>query len=89
MKLLEAQVNSLINMDSPFKKQSLASWEVEVLPCEHSLTLHQNSAYKDLSHCSDCQLSTNLWLCLTCGHVGCGRKYFDGTGGNNHAIDHF
>ena len=27
-KVLEAQVKSLINTDSPFKKQSLASWEV-------------------------------------------------------------
>ena len=44
---------------------------------------------KNLSKCSDCELSTNLWLCLTCGNVGCGRKYHDGTGGNNHGIDHF
>ena len=21
--------------------------------------------------------------------MGCGRKYFDGTGGNNHGIEHF
>jgi len=39
MKALEPQVQSLINTDSPFKKQSLVSWENEVLPCEHSLTL--------------------------------------------------
>lgn len=26
---------------------------------------------------------------MTCGNIGCGRKYFDGTGGNNHGIDHF
>lgn len=26
---------------------------------------------------------------MTCGHLGCGRKNWDGTGGNNHAIDHF
>lgn len=25
---------------------------------------------------------------MSCGHLGCGRKNFDGTGGNNHAIDH-
>lgn len=89
MKALEPQVQSLINTDSPFKKQSIATWEVEILPCEHSLTLEQNPHNKDLSKCSDCELSTNLWLCLTCGNTGCGRKYFDGTGGNNHAIDHF
>lgn len=28
-------------------------------------------------------------MCLECGNLGCGRKYFDGTGGNNHGIEHF
>ena len=26
---------------------------------------------------------------LTDGNILCGRKYFDGTGGNNHAVEHF
>ena len=26
---------------------------------------------------------------MTCGHLGCGRKYYDGSGGNNHAAEHF
>ena len=39
-------------------------------------------------HCSDCSLSSNLWLCLECGRLGCGREYFDGTGGKNHAVNH-
>jgi len=60
-----------------------------VLPCEHSLTLEQMPVNKDLSKCSNCELSTNLWLCLTCGNLGCGRQYFDGTGGNSHGIEHF
>ena len=42
----------------------------------------------DLSKCSQCELSTNLWLCLTCGNIGCGRKNWDGTGGNQHGISH-
>lgn len=33
-----------------------------------------------MAHCGNCELSSNLWLCLTCGYLGCGRKYFDGTG---------
>lgn len=86
---LQAQVQSLINTDSPFKKQSLASWEVEIHPCEHTLTLQQEAVNKNLENCSDCQLSTNLWLCLTCGNTGCGRKNWDGTGGNGHGIAHF
>lgn len=43
---------------------------------------------KNLLKCRSCDLSANLWLCLTCGHVGCGRKVYDGSGGNNHAVDH-
>lgn len=30
-----------------------------------------------------------MWLCLTCGNVGCGRSNWDGTGGNSHGIKHF
>lgn len=41
-----------------------------------------------LSHCHECDLSTNLWLCLVCGNVGCGRKNYDGSGGNGHAATH-
>jgi len=40
--------------------------------------------------CSCCELKTNLWLCLTCGNLGCGRKnYLDNSGGNNHGVNHF
>ncbi len=34
-------------------------------------------------------MKDNLWLCVTCGFVGCGRRQFDGSGGNGHAADHF
>lgn len=42
-----------------------------------------------MAKCEDCDLCTNLWLNLCDGHIGCGRKNWDGSGGNNHAIDHF
>lgn len=38
--------------------------------------------------CSECSVAENLWLCLTCGNIGCGRAHFDGTGGNSHARTH-
>jgi ubiquitin carboxyl-terminal hydrolase 5/13 len=31
----------------------------------------------------------NLWLNLSDGHIGGGRKFFDGSGGSNGALDHF
>jgi len=36
-----------------------------------------------------CPLDNNLWLNLTDGTIMCGRKFFDGSGGNNHAVDHY
>jgi ubiquitin carboxyl-terminal hydrolase 5/13 len=67
-------------------------------PCEHGLTLEQAPNLLTpaetsirLSHCSACDLCGNLWLCLTCGNVGCGRKQFGGEGlpGNGHALEHY
>ena len=45
--------------------------------------------YLGLAHCSKCDLKENLWLCLTCGALGCGRKLYGGVGGNGHALSHF
>ena len=38
--------------------------------------------------CSQCDKTDNLWLNLTDGAIGCGRRNFDGTGGNQHALEH-
>jgi len=42
-----------------------------------------------MASCNNCELKSNLWLCLTCGNLGCGRKNYDGTGGNGHGIAHY
>lgn len=34
-------------------------------------------------------MKENLWLNLTDGSILCGRKFHDGSGGNNHAVEHF
>ncbi|XP_067144900.1 ubiquitin carboxyl-terminal hydrolase 5 [Centruroides vittatus] len=39
--------------------------------------------------CQLCDKTDNLWLNLTDGSIMCGRKYQDGTGGNNHAVEHY
>ena len=39
--------------------------------------------------CDKCDLTTNLWLNLTDGAILCGRRFFDGSGGNNHAVDYY
>lgn len=39
--------------------------------------------------CENCDLTNNLWLNLTDGSILCGRRFFDGSGGNDHAVLHF
>ncbi|XP_026847509.1 ubiquitin carboxyl-terminal hydrolase 5 [Drosophila persimilis] len=39
--------------------------------------------------CEKCDLTSNLWLNLTDGSILCGRKFFDGSGGNDHAVEHY
>lgn len=47
--------------------------------------LYLNSGWK----CSKCDMKENLWLNLTDGSILCGRRFWDGTGGNNHALEHY
>ncbi|KAF5292902.1 hypothetical protein FQR65_LT11154 [Abscondita terminalis] len=39
--------------------------------------------------CEKCDKNDNLWLNLTDGSILCGRRFYDGSGGNNHAIEHY
>ncbi|KAJ5102871.1 hypothetical protein N7532_003400 [Penicillium argentinense] len=75
------------------KREEVKAWEQEFVPCEHTLCLVQqqppeNTDDKDSSQCSACNLKENLWLCLECGNIGCGRSQFGGTQGNSHALAH-
>lgn len=35
-----------------------------------------------------CNLKENLWLCLECGNLGCGRNQIGGVKGNSHGLRH-
>ena len=86
-------MDSVLFAQSAYVSQTILEWELKLEQCEHTLTLYQTGAekiaVKSLAHCTECELSANLWLCMTCGHLGCGRKNWDGTGGNGHAFHHF
>ena len=76
------------------RQLEVQSWEEEIAFCEHTLTLEQLATgpipASGLAHCSRCELKENLWLCLTCGSLGCGRKQYGGVpGGNGHGLNHF
>jgi len=88
-------VKYIINSSSASESDTLKAWELEIFPCEHTLTLQQDENViikpKNEAKCDShaCAMNSNLWLCLTCGNLGCGRKQYDGTGGNGHGIEHF
>lgn len=84
-------ITQAIKMATSVKqKQDMKGWQhAEITPCEHTLTLEQIPSKPIGSHCDECDLKENLWLCLTCGNIGCGRRQYDGSGGNNHGVNHY
>ena len=87
---LNSLIISIINSSSEAQKSEIKAWEEKIYPCEHTLTLVQNNGKilteNELKKCNDCDINKNLWLCLVCGNISCGRKE---TGGNAHALAHF
>lgn len=72
----------------------MKAWEEELSECEHSRRVqHTQVPKKEVkmadAHCHACTLADNLWLCLTCGELGCGRAQFGGLAGNSHALAHY
>ncbi|KAL6305707.1 ubiquitin carboxyl-terminal hydrolase 14 [Sparassis latifolia] len=101
LEIPDASLDPIVKSLSDAVMQSLSSarqsevkaWEEEIVPCEHTLTLQQLSTEpipaSGLAHCSKCDLKENLWLCLTCGSLGCGRQQYGGLGGNGHGLQHY
>jgi ubiquitin carboxyl-terminal hydrolase 5/13 len=85
-------VDGIMKANTFSRQQEVKAWEQEFTTCEHILTLQQDAPRKiqsqDLGHCSLCELQENLWLCLQCGNLGCGRAQFGGLRGNSHGLEH-
>ncbi|XP_017890085.1 ubiquitin carboxyl-terminal hydrolase 5 [Ceratina calcarata] len=70
------------------------TWDGEIkVVSKHAANLKQLDNGKKIPpsgwKCEKCDLTQNLWLNLTDGSVLCGRKFYDGTGGNDHAVEHY
>lgn len=85
-------VDGIMKANTFSRKEEVKAWEQELTSCEHILLMQQHPSRKieqgSLSHCSGCDLLENLWLCLECGNLGCGRKQMGGVDGNSHALAH-
>lgn len=89
---IKSFADSIMLAQSAFNEDTVKEWEAELVECPHTKTLDQSTATKiadkQLAHCGKCDLKSNLWLCMTCGHLGCGRSNYDGSGGNGHGLQH-
>ena len=89
---------ALLSADSHSKRAEVESaagtWEgdpIKVSPFAATLSQLDNGVKVPPRgwKCQRCPLTTNLWMNLTDGAIHCGRRFFDGSGGNNHAVDHY
>lgn len=76
------------------KKEQVAAWTADTkCVSKHAMDLKQldNGVIVSPSgwKCEKCDKKDNLWLNLTDGSILCGRKNWDGTGGNDHAVNHY
>lgn len=85
-------IDSILKTDSAAIKD-IISWDGEERKISrHSENLKQLDSVKlppSGWKCTNCDLTTNLWANLTDGTILCGRKHFDGSGGNDHALEHY
>ena len=90
--LIAPVLEAVMTANTFSRKEEVKAWELELTSCEHILTLQQGEprkiASQNLGHCSNCDLNENLWLCLECGNLGCGREQYGGVKGNSHALAH-
>ncbi|KAL5706699.1 ubiquitinyl hydrolase 1 [Ranunculus cassubicifolius] len=87
-------VDAIVLAEGVEKKEQLAAWTADKKQVSaYAMTLQQidsgvtvpRSGWK----CCKCDKTDNLWLNLTDGMIFCGRKNWDGSGGNNHAVEHY
>lgn len=87
-------VDKVMLAESADRKQQLAAWVADKKSISvYAMDLRQldNGVIVPPTgwKCSKCDKTENLWLNLTDGMILCGRKLWDGSGGNNHAIEHY
>ncbi|XP_018586310.2 ubiquitin carboxyl-terminal hydrolase 13-like [Scleropages formosus] len=91
--LVTIACDAMLNAPSPYRKPEPLPWDDEIQVSKHSRGLLQQDSGVRIPpsgwKCSRCEMRENLWLNLTDGAVLCGKWFFDGTGGNGHALEHY
>lgn len=73
------------------KRIEVQAWSDKPVECTHTANPETPSGPVAATRrvCTECSLDSNLWCCIACGAVGCGRAQWDGTGGKGHAMQHY
>ncbi|KAK7342697.1 hypothetical protein VNO80_25653 [Phaseolus coccineus] len=87
-------VDAILLAEGAERKEELAAWTADK---KHVSSYAMNIQQIDNGvvippcgwKCAKCDKTDNLWLNLSDGMILCGRKNWDGTGGNNHAVEHY
>ena len=90
-------VTALVNHTSATAEQAqgAVAWEAEIKPSKYADDLVQLPPHKTISPdpstwvCEESGMRENLWLNLSDGHIGSGRRQWDGSGGTNGALNHY
>lgn len=87
-------VDAILLAEGAERKEQLASWTADKkLVSKYATELLQLDNGVSVPpvgwKCAKCDKTENLWLNLTDGTILCGRKNWDGTGGNDHAVNHY
>jgi len=95
--LVSQAAQAIISHTSHLAEDKVAAiaWEAEVLPSKYAEDLIQLPPHKKISPdpstwvCEESGMRENLWLNLSDGHIGSGRRQYDGSGGSNGALNHY
>ncbi|SCV01260.1 LAME_0G15060g1_1 [Lachancea meyersii CBS 8951] len=84
---LDSDVTGLatIPCQHTFHCHCLNKWKDSRCPvCRYSeLKVSKKSLVRETARCSSCGSNENLWICVICGNIGCGRYNY------KHAVQHF
>lgn len=87
-------VDAVLMAEGAERKEQVAAWTADKKKIsQYAMNLNQldNGVIVPPTgwKCAKCDKTENLWLNLTDGSILCGRRNWGGSGGNDHAVNHY